>query len=72
MPTLADLPSIIASRGSQPRVVRRCRDGGFTDWSAGEVAETIRQAAAGLLTAGLHAGDRLAIVAESRRPRPSG
>jgi long-chain acyl-CoA synthetase len=66
MPTLADLPAIIASRGGQPRAMRRCRDGGFTDWTASEVAETIRHAAAGLLTAGLNAGDRLAIVCESR------
>ena len=66
MPTLADLPGLIATRGAQPAAVRRCREGGFTDWSAAEIAGTIHDTAAGLLTAGLAAGDRLAIVSESR------
>jgi long-chain acyl-CoA synthetase len=64
--TLADLPSHIAARGPRPALVRRCSEAGFRDWSATEVLEVVRQGAAGLLAIGLAAGDRLAIVCESR------
>src|SRR6186997_2941109 len=66
MATLADLPARIAARGPRPALVRRCREGGFRDWSATDVIEAARHGAAGLLAIGLAAGDRLAIVCESR------
>jgi long-chain acyl-CoA synthetase len=66
MATLADLPARIAARGPRAALVRRCTAAGFTDWSSTDFVETIRQAAAGLLSTGLGAGDRLAIVSESR------
>jgi long-chain acyl-CoA synthetase len=66
MATLADLPARIAARGPREALVRRCRADGFTDWSSGAFLEAIRHGAAGLLAAGLAAGDRLAIVSESR------
>jgi long-chain acyl-CoA synthetase len=66
MATLADLPSLVAARGPRAALVRRCGENGFRDWSATDLIETIRQGAAGLLAIGLAAGDRLAIVSESR------
>jgi long-chain acyl-CoA synthetase len=66
MATLADLPARIAARPPRAALVRRCSAEGFTDWSTSEIVEAIGHAAAGLLSTGLAAGDRLAIVAESR------
>ena len=66
MATLADLPARIAARGPRPALVRRCGADGFRDWSTTELVEAIRHGAAGLLATGLAAGDRLAIVSESR------
>jgi long-chain acyl-CoA synthetase len=66
MATLADLPARIAARSSRAALVRRCRADGYTDWSSAAFVDGIRHAAAGLLAAGLAAGDRLAIVSESR------
>jgi long-chain acyl-CoA synthetase len=66
MATLADLPARIAALGPRPALVRRCGEGGFRDWSATDVIEAARHGAAGLLAIGLAAGDRLAIVCESR------
>jgi long-chain acyl-CoA synthetase len=66
MATLADLPARIAARGPRPALVRRCTEDGFRDWSTTDLLEAIRQGAAGLLATGLAAGDRLAIVCESR------
>jgi len=66
MATLADVPALLAARGPRPALVRRCSEGGFRDWSTTDLLEAIRQGAAGLLAIGLAAGDRLAIVCESR------
>jgi long-chain acyl-CoA synthetase len=66
MATLADLPARIAARGPRPALVRRCGEAGFRDWSTTDLIEAIQQGAAGLLATGLAAGDRLAIVSESR------
>ena len=66
MATLADLPAHIAARSARGALVRRCRADGFTDWSSTAFLDGIRHGAAGLLAAGLAAGDRLAIVSESR------
>jgi long-chain acyl-CoA synthetase len=66
MATLADLPARIAARGPRPALVRRCSEHGFRDWSTTDLIEAIRQGAAGLLAIGVAAGDRLAIVSESR------
>ncbi len=66
MATLADIPGRIAARGARPALIRRCGAEGFRDWSATEILEAIRHGAAGLLATGLAAGDRLAIVSESR------
>ena len=66
MATLADLPARIAARGPRPALVRRCGEDGFRDWSTTDLIEAIQQGAAGLLATGLAAGDRLAIVSESR------
>jgi long-chain acyl-CoA synthetase len=66
MATLADLPASIATRGPRAALIRRCGAGGFRDWSTTEVVETIQRGAAALLATGLAAGDRLAILSESR------
>ena len=66
MVSLADLPARIAARGPRPALLRRCGAGGFRDWSTTDLLEAIQQGAAGLLAIGLAAGDRLAIVSESR------
>jgi long-chain acyl-CoA synthetase len=66
MATLADLPARIAARGPRSALIRRCGADGFRDWSTTDVVETIRHGAAALLATGLAAGDRLAIVCESR------
>jgi long-chain acyl-CoA synthetase len=66
MATLADLPARIAARGPRPALIRRCGADGFRDWSTTDVIESVRHAAAALLATGLAAGDRLAIVSESR------
>ena len=66
MGTLADLPARIAARPARPSLVRRCGGEGFRDWSTVELIETIRHGAAGLLATGLAAGDRVAIMSESR------
>ncbi len=66
MGTLADLPARIAARGPRPALIRRCGADGFRDWSTADVVEGVRHTAAALLATGLAAGDRLAIVSESR------
>ena len=66
MVTLAGLPALIAARGPRPALVRRCGADGFRDWSTTDLIEAIQQGAAALLATGLAAGDRLAIVSESR------
>jgi long-chain acyl-CoA synthetase len=66
MATLADLPARIAARGPRPALVRRCGEHGFRDWSTTDLIDAVQQGAAGLLATGLAAGDRLAIVSESR------
>jgi long-chain acyl-CoA synthetase len=65
MATLADLAARVGARG-QSAVIRRCGPDGFRDWSSGDVADAAREGAAALLAAGLAAGDRLAILSESR------
>jgi long-chain acyl-CoA synthetase len=66
MATLADLPGRLAARAPRLAEIRRCRADGFTDWSTAAILEAVRHGAAGFAAAGLAAGDRLGILAESR------
>ena len=67
MATLADLPARIAARGPRPALVRRCGAGRLPRLvDRRTCSKPIQQGAAGLLATGLAAGDRLAIVSESR------
>jgi len=66
MATLADLPGRLAARTPRVAEIRRSGADGFTDWSTAAILETVRNGAAGLMAAGLAAGDRLGILAESR------
>ena len=64
--TLADIPRHVAEQFSRPAFVRRCRADGFQDWSTDEFVEAIRNLSLGLDALGIHPGDRVAIMSESR------
>jgi long-chain acyl-CoA synthetase len=64
--TLADIPRHVAEQFSRPAFVRRCRANGFQDWSTDEFVEAIRNLSLGLDGLGIHPGDRVAIMSESR------
>jgi long-chain acyl-CoA synthetase len=63
--TLADLPFQIAERFRHRVVLRHCRSDGVFDISGGELFEQIRDVSLGLSAFGLHAGDRVAVIADS-------
>jgi long-chain acyl-CoA synthetase len=64
--TIADLPFHTAGRFPKPHLVGRCRNGGIDSLSSKEFFERIRDVSLGLGALGVTAGDRVAIVSESR------
>jgi long-chain acyl-CoA synthetase len=64
--TLADLPFHVMGRFPKPLLVGRCRSEGVDGLSSKELFERIRDLSLGLQSLGVTAGDRVAIVAESR------
>jgi long-chain acyl-CoA synthetase len=64
--TLADIPRHVAEHFSRAVFVRRCRAGGFEDWSTDAFLDEVRHVSLGLDSLGIHPGDRVAIVSESR------
>ena len=64
--TIADLPFHVLGRFQKPQFVGRAR-GGQIEWLSGkEFFEGIRDLSLGLSSLGMRAGDRVALVAESR------
>jgi long-chain acyl-CoA synthetase len=64
--TLADLPFCIARRWPERAILRRSLGSACTQTSGRELLEDVRNLSLGLRELGLAAGDRVAIVAESR------
>jgi long-chain acyl-CoA synthetase len=64
--TIADLPFHVMGRVPKPACVGRCAKDGIAWLSSKELHEQVRDAALGLGAIGIAAGDRVAIVAESR------
>ncbi len=66
--TLADLPFHVSGRYSKPVLIRRCQadEADVTEISSREFFERIRDLSLGLGALGIEAGDRVAILSESR------
>jgi long-chain acyl-CoA synthetase len=64
--TLADLPFHVMGRIAKPLVLGRCREGGIDGLSAKEFFERVRDLSLGFRALGMQAGDRMAMVSESR------
>ncbi len=64
--TLADLPFRVASQFQHPAQLRRCLADGSRDVSSAEVLEISRAFSLGLGALGAQAGDRVAIISDSR------
>jgi long-chain acyl-CoA synthetase len=64
--TIADLPFHIMGRFPKPLAIGRCQGDEIVGLSSKEMFERIRDLSLGLRTLGVSAGDRVAIVAESR------
>ncbi len=64
--TLAQLPDLVATRHPGHTIISRCRAGGTDDLATGDYIEAIRRVSLSLIDAGLEAGDRVAIAAETR------
>jgi long-chain acyl-CoA synthetase len=64
--TLADLPFHVTGRFPKALLVGRCGSGGMAGLSSKELFERVRDVSLGLGALGVEAGDRVAIVSESR------
>ena len=64
--TLADLPFHVAGRFPKPVLIRRCVGDRCEDRSSREVFDDVRDLSLGLEDVGVRAGDRVAILADSR------
>ncbi len=64
--TLAELSEYIVRKFPRAGHIRRCRENGFRAWSTEEFVDEVRSLACGLETLGLQAGERVAIMSESR------
>jgi long-chain acyl-CoA synthetase len=64
--TLAELPFHLLEHCPKPALLRRCLAEGFQDFSTGEFYESVRDLSVGMGGLGLQAGDRLALISESR------
>jgi long-chain acyl-CoA synthetase len=64
--TLADIPRHVAERYPRPIFMRRCSAAGFRDWSTMAFVDAIRHLSVALDSLGIRAGDRVALMSESR------
>jgi long-chain acyl-CoA synthetase len=64
--TLADLPFHTLEQFPKPGLVCRCQEQGFLEYSGRDFYERIRDLSFALASLGLAAGDRVAVIAESR------
>ena len=64
--TLADLPFHVLEHYPRPALVCRCQEQGFQEYSGREYYERIRDLSLALTSMGLVAGDRVAVISESR------
>ena len=64
--TLADLPFHVAGRFPKPVLIRHCVGDRFEDRSSRDVFDEVRDLSLGLQGIGVRAGDRVAILADSR------
>jgi long-chain acyl-CoA synthetase len=64
--TIADLPFHVMGRFPKPLLVGRCKGGQIEGMSSKEFFEQVRDLSVGLSTLGMAAGDRVAILSESR------
>jgi long-chain acyl-CoA synthetase len=64
--TLADLPFHVLERYPKPGLVCRCQEQGFLEYSGREFYEAIRNLSFAFSSLGLAAGDRVALISESR------
>jgi long-chain acyl-CoA synthetase len=64
--TIADLTFHVMGRFPKPLLVGRCRGGAVDGFSSKELFEQVRDLSLGLTALGMRAGDRVAILAESR------
>jgi long-chain acyl-CoA synthetase len=64
--TLADLPFHVLERFPKPGLVCRCQEQGFLEYSGREFYEAIRNLGFAFSSLGIIAGDRVALISESR------
>ncbi len=64
--TLADLPFNLLEHHRKPVLLRHCQEKGFRDYSTDDLFEKTRALSIGLAELGVRAGDRVAIISESR------
>ena len=64
--TIADLPFHTMGRFPKPLLIGRCREGRIEEISSKEFFERVRDVSLGLTALGMRAGDRVALVSESR------
>jgi long-chain acyl-CoA synthetase len=64
--TLAELPFYILGRYPKPVLLGRCHGTDYRGWSTRDVFDQIRDLSLGWVGLGLQAGDRVALVSESR------
>jgi long-chain acyl-CoA synthetase len=64
--TLAEIPTLLATRFDRAAVVRRAREGRFDHWSTADFVRDIRLLGLGLQALGIGPGDRVVIMSDSR------
>ena len=64
--TIADLPFHVMGRFAKPLAMGRCRGGEIAGHSSKEVFERVRDLSLGFTALGMSAGNRVAIISESR------
>lgn len=64
--TLSDLPFFLLRRHAKPLLLRRCQAEGFHDYSTEHFFDAVRHLSLGLSNLGVHRGDRVALMSESR------
>ena len=64
--TLADLAFHVAGRYPQARIVRRCTPDGIDTYTGSDLFDRIRTLSLGLSALGVKAGDRVALMSDSR------
>src|SRR4029434_9196182 len=64
--TIADLPFHVLGRIAKPLLIGRVRSGEIAGTSSREFFEAVRDVSLGFGDMGVNAGDRVAIIAESR------